>query len=355
MKTNRKTNKKTTNKKTETVNNTIFDDVFRTIAERMPTLMIPLINEVFHTDYGEDEEIIPVHNEHLTKSGEIITDSCLLIRSRLYHIECQSKPDSTMAVRMIEYDFAIALEHTELKDGIYEMEFPKSCTLYLRSTENTPDELKVRIHFDSRMTEDGRDSIVYTTPVIKVQAYTMDEIFQKKLLLFLPFYIMRYEKSFKKMQTDEKLLNRFLSEYEDIRAELEKECTEEKKSELYTDLMELIIRISDYMLKSEKDLQERIGAIMGGKVLKLRSEILRETREEGREEGRIAGREEGRIAGREEGRIAGREEGRIAEREEGQQKTLQAIFLYKNGESVENIVTQLGLSKDFVTRLVSEI
>lgn len=30
-------------------NNTIFDDVFRTMLEKMPELVIPLINEVFGT------------------------------------------------------------------------------------------------------------------------------------------------------------------------------------------------------------------------------------------------------------------------------------------------------------------
>lgn len=29
-------------------NNTIFDDVFRTMLEKMPQLVIPVINEVFH-------------------------------------------------------------------------------------------------------------------------------------------------------------------------------------------------------------------------------------------------------------------------------------------------------------------
>ena len=33
--------------------NTIFDDVFRTIAQKMPFLLIPLINEVFGTAYTE--------------------------------------------------------------------------------------------------------------------------------------------------------------------------------------------------------------------------------------------------------------------------------------------------------------
>ena len=34
------------------MNNTIFDDVFRTMIEKMPYLAVPLINEVFHTDYN---------------------------------------------------------------------------------------------------------------------------------------------------------------------------------------------------------------------------------------------------------------------------------------------------------------
>ena len=35
-------------------NNTIFDDVFRTMMEKMIYLVIPLINEVFHTSYPDD-------------------------------------------------------------------------------------------------------------------------------------------------------------------------------------------------------------------------------------------------------------------------------------------------------------
>lgn len=31
--------------------NTIFDDVFRTMMEKMTFLVVPLINDVFHTSY----------------------------------------------------------------------------------------------------------------------------------------------------------------------------------------------------------------------------------------------------------------------------------------------------------------
>lgn len=84
--------------------NTIFDDVFRTIVQKMPQLVIPLINEVFQTSYPDDVEIMQWRNEQVTKDKKIITDSCLRIGNKVYHIECQSTNDSTMAIRMIEYD-----------------------------------------------------------------------------------------------------------------------------------------------------------------------------------------------------------------------------------------------------------
>ncbi len=38
----------------------------------------------------------------LRKEGEVITDSCLKIGGKLYHSECQSVDDTTMAIRMVE-------------------------------------------------------------------------------------------------------------------------------------------------------------------------------------------------------------------------------------------------------------
>jgi hypothetical protein len=50
------------NEKNTTEHSTIFDDVFRTIAQKMPQLLIPLINEVFHTSYS-DEDSFTVETE----------------------------------------------------------------------------------------------------------------------------------------------------------------------------------------------------------------------------------------------------------------------------------------------------
>ena len=251
------------------MNNTIFDDVFRTMIEKMPYLAVPLINEVFHTSYPEDVKIVQLRNEHQQEDGEIITDSCLLIGKKMYHIECQSTDDTTMVIRMIEYDFAIGIEHAEKQGRRYRIEFPKSCVLFLRSSGNTPDHLEADVVF-----LDG-NTYVYSIPTIKMADYTKNSIFEKNLLMLLPFYIMRYEKKGHDINNNPKLFQVLLNEYEEIRINLEEELTETGKSELYTDLTKLIVKIADYIFREEEDVRKGIGEIMGGKVLELESERLK--------------------------------------------------------------------------------
>ena len=191
--------------------NTIFDDVFRTIAQKMPTLLIPLINEVFKTKYTEDQEIEQLRNKHYEKFGKVITDSIIRIGGRLYHIECRSKKDGDMALRMIEYDFAIALEHSSrMEDDILEIRFPESCVLYIRNHKDTPDYHEARVRF-----ADGQ-SVTYKVPVIMAQDYTVDSIFEKRLLALLPYHILRYESFLKSNSNNPKKVDKLLGDLEAI-------------------------------------------------------------------------------------------------------------------------------------------
>ena len=239
------------------------------MIEKMPYLAVPLINEVFHTSYPEDVKITQLRNEHQQKDGEIITDSCLLIGKKMYHIECQSTDDTTMAIRMIEYDFAIAVENAEKQGRRYRIEFPRSCVLFLRSSGNPPDYLEADVIFP-----DGKTH-VYSIPAIKMADYTKDHIFEKNLLMLLPFYIMRYEKKKHDMRKNLELLQILLDEYDEIRINLEKELTETGKAELYTNLTKLIVKIADHIFEKEEDIRKGIGDVMGGKVLELESERLK--------------------------------------------------------------------------------
>ena len=246
--------------------NTIFDDVFRTMLERIPEIMIPLINEVFSTNYPDDEPIIQLKNEHFTKSGVSITDCVLGIREKLYHLECQSKPDRTIALRIIEHDMALALQSAKEVTYIngsehdYEMSFPHSCVLYLRHNNRTKNNALVRILF-----QDGT-SHIYAIPIIKVQEYTKDELFEKNLLALLPYYFMRYEKSLPELCRDPNKSLLLLQELFEIRQRLDNTIAEER-GVIYVELISHIKKISNYLFRKHPETQKRMEEItMGGQV-----------------------------------------------------------------------------------------
>jgi len=261
---------------------TVFDDVFRTMLERIPEIMIPLINEIFSTDYPDNEPITQLKNEHFTKSGVTITDCVLGIREKHYHLECQSTPDRTIALRIIEHDMALALQsakEVELSKGSehdYEMQFPHSCVIYLRQNSNTKDTACVRILFQDNTAH------TYSIPIIKAQEYTKDEIFEKNLLALLPYYFMRYEQALPELCRDEESSRVLLEELYDIRTRLEQAVGEEKGL-IYTELISHIRKIDNHLFRGHAETRKQMEAItMGGQVYKtLTVELLEQGIEQG--------------------------------------------------------------------------
>ena len=308
------------------VHGTIFDDVFRTIAQKMPYLLIPLINEVFQTNYAEDIHFQQLRNEHYEKFGKIITDSILQIEDCTYHLECQSSLDGRMVIRMFEYDFSIALELAQKNNETFEIEFPQSCVLYIRNhrERSLPDYHEAIVKF-----ADGQQ-ILYRVPILRAQNYTVDSIFEKRLLILLPYHILRYESFLKNSGSNAKKLEQLLTDYQKINNLLE-HCTDDKKSTLYIDMITLIEKIADHIIpKDNENVRERLGDIMGGKILQLESERLLE-------KGQLLGEAKGRAAGQAEGRIQGQAEGRKTERI----------------EAIQNMIS-LGLTKEKILTIYSE-
>ena len=166
---------------------------------------------------------------------------------------------------MIEYDFSISLGSMRLEDGKYRMYFPHSCILYLRGNQDRKLLSVEMIMPDGSVTE-------YKVPAIYVGHYTKDEILQKQLFFLLPFYIMRYEKG--NLEAEYPELKAMLEEYREIEKCLEEEFLEEGKEKAYKDLIELILRIAEYILRNQEEARKGFGDVMGGKVLELESDKL---------------------------------------------------------------------------------
>ncbi len=274
---------------------TPYDDVFRTMTTDCPFLLIPLINEVFGEQYTGNEEITLLQNEHFIKltDGKLkkkVTDSSISLtedNGRIYHFECQSTPDGEIIIRIFEYASQMALEGAYASSNKLVLEYPHSAILYLRHNSNTPDSMEITIK-----TPGGEVS--YKVPVIKME-YSIDEIFEKKLLFLIPFYIFIYEKEFPEMENGSINLKKAEEEFITITKTLDYMCLNGEITEytkcMLSDMTKIVIE--NITAKYEK-IKEGLGGIMGGKVLEYEAKtILRTGIEQGMERGVKCGIERG--------------------------------------------------------------
>lgn len=126
-----------------------------------------------------------------------------------------------------------------------------------------------------------------------------------------------------------------LNEYEEIRVKLEKELTGSGRSELYTDLIKLIVKISDYIFQDEEKIQKGIGDAMGGKVLELESERLRA---EGEARGKAIGESIGEARGKAIGESIGKAIGEVRG-EERLSVLINKLILDKRNDEIQIVVT----------------
>ena len=272
--------------------NTPYDDVFRTLLNDCSPLIIPVINEIFGEHYSGQEKIIFSPNEHfLNRQGgneeERITDSSFKIEgkeTKKYHLECQSSTDNSMVVRFFEYDTQIALDEGQIRGNILTVTLPHSAVLFLRHHTSTPDTLKIRM-----VTPGG--TIEYDIYVMKSQQYTLKDIFQKNLLLLIPFYIFSHETRFKEYEKDETKLRILQNEYEQIKNKLE-ELTSQGIISEYTrcTIIDMSNKVLEHIAAKYNSVKEGVKAVMGGKVLEyeaktIKKEGIREGIEQGIEQG----------------------------------------------------------------------
>ena len=268
--------------------NTPYDDVFRTLLNDCSSLIIPVINEVFHERYSGKEKVVFSGNEHfLNRQGgnedERITDSNFKIvgtKIKKYHLECQSTIDNSILVRMFEYGTQIALDEGEIKENVLTVTFPHSAVLYLRCSESTPDKMKIKM-----VTPGGE--VAYDIPLMKSQQYTIDEIFEKRLLFLIPFYIFSHEKRFEEYEKDGTKLKLLQGEYELIKSRLEELMDQGEISEyMKCTINDMSNKVLEHIAVKYDSVKKGVQSVMGGKILEYEAKTIRnEGMEEGMEKG----------------------------------------------------------------------
>ena len=185
-----------------------------------------------------------------------------------------------MIIRMFEYDTQLALENKELTADTLTVRFPDSAVVSLRHTQNTPEEMTVKVQ-----TPGGKVS--YKVPVLKIKRYTVNELFEKKLFFLIPFHIFVYEKDFKELEENKKKLKQLEEEYAAIRERLEIACQMGDLTE-YPKVVILAMsrKVIEHLAAKYEKVAKGVSQQMGGKVLNYEAkDILNRGRAEGRREG----------------------------------------------------------------------
>ncbi len=233
-------------------------------------LLIPVINEIFGKNYTGKEKIIPHPNEHFINQQDgneqkRITDSSFSIISGRhedkYIFECQSTADDTMLVRIFEYITQEALDSGKILKHKLIVSIPNAAVLFLRTKKDTPDAMNIIIN-----TPGG--TVDFDVPIMKVNSYSLAQIFEKDLYFLLPFYIFNLEKNFSKYEHDPAELEKLRREYIDFMTRLELAVLNRK---IFTHDRRTILEMSKKVLENiavkYDNIQKEVKDIMGGRVL----------------------------------------------------------------------------------------
>ena len=274
---------------------TPYDDAFRTMMNDCVMLLIPVLNEVFDKNYTGREKIVPHPNEHFInqqdgKEQKRVTDSALSIISEngeedKYVFECQSNADDTLIIRIFEYITQVALDSGEIINHKLIVTIPNAAVLFLRANKTTPNAMTIFIN-----TPGG--SVNFDVPIMKVNSYSLEQIFEKNLYFLLPFYIFNLEKNFPKYEKNSEELENLKNEYANFMVRLEQAVTDGK---IFTHDKRTILEMSKKVLENiaakYNNIQKEVKEIMGGRVLDYEG---RSIFYDGIKQGRIEGEERGR-------------------------------------------------------------
>ena len=172
----------------------IYDKAFKRILTLSDKAVINFINGLFGTEYPTNSKITYNWTEHEDKDlKRTLSDSILTINDRdIYHIEAQITEDEEIVFRVFEYGFGHAYKNRTYENGNETMIFPRPCIIYLDEgkKDKIPDEYTLILKFEDQ----GEFS--YKVPVFKLQTISVQELNDKKLIVLLPFLLLKLRKNF---------------------------------------------------------------------------------------------------------------------------------------------------------------
>ena len=171
-----------------------------------------------------------------------------------------------MSIRIAEYAFIVARQFAAWDIGKAKIPMPRFSVIYVKKTERTPKKTTITFTFP-----DGKE-VDYEADNVILDEIPKEQIIQKKLFPYIPFYIARYEDDIVK---EGKNINGAVSDLIYFRNEM---IRLHKEGELddceIVDLMGFINTIITHITDGNEN-EERLVSIMGGAVIETESEKIK--------------------------------------------------------------------------------
>ncbi len=168
----------------------IYDKVFKKILTLSSKAVVNMINGLFDTDYPTDS-IITYHWTEFQDNElrRTLADTILTLNDKdSYHIEAQMERDEDIVFRVFQYGFQHADRYKSKEHQIYTLKFPEPKIIYLYASGHIPDTYSLLLDFGSQGT------FQYQVSTFKFLESTPDELNRKKLIILIPFQLLKLRK-----------------------------------------------------------------------------------------------------------------------------------------------------------------
>ena len=243
-----------------------YDSVFKTLKARDTRLFIPVINDALGKNYPMDADIrlldsdgqlISFGEEGEAEISDRIGDMLISVNGDLYIVECQSYIDNSIGIRVAEYSFNVARNGAVWNLERVLLKLPASVVIYVKDGGNIPPETEIVYE-----TPDG-ERLVYRQRNVILKDISKEEIFEKRLLAYIPFYVTRYERQLE----DGKDTKQVVEDLEYLRNELiDLFENHEISPEEFVELRAYTNTIVEHITNGN-EAQKEVTEVMGGGVI----------------------------------------------------------------------------------------
>ena len=172
-----------------------LDEVLKFLFSTSKNVLVNLLNGIFEESFNSDEVNLSVSNNEFvmdtfdTLRGDVFFDILNNESKKIsYHLEFQTRNDSTMVIRMFEYGLKKGKEQAGNSDDFKTVYFPKQKVIFFEENKNIKDIIKLRIVLPDDQ------SFIYSVPVMKYWEYTDKDLIENKMYPLLPLQLFKLRK-----------------------------------------------------------------------------------------------------------------------------------------------------------------